>query len=166
MKQYRLILSIIAIGTLLASCGKLNSSLQDIRISEDNAFMASISDDVKAITDQAIETNKIGDLKKADIGSILTGEAIITRDSSNLPNVKITVDFGDGFTSNRGRVYTGKIIISTNGMSYRTEGYNSSVSFSKFTVDGNAIDDASTLSTTNVGPKTAEMTWEFNMNFT
>lgn len=164
MKQYRLLLSIIAIGTLLASCGKLNSSLQDIRISEDNAYLASISDDVKAITDQAIETNKIGDLKRADIGSVYGKNAKITRDSSALPNVTITVDFGAGDTSNRGRVYMGKVIIKTNGKNYKDIGYTSEVTFSNFSVDGNTVENSSVINTSNVGPMNAQMTWEYNMN--
>ncbi len=164
MKQYRLLLAIIAIGILLASCGKLNSSLQDIRISEDNAYLASISDDVKSITDQAIETNKIGDLKRADIGAVYGKNAIITRDSSALPNVTITVDFGSGDTSNRGRVYMGKVIIKTNGKSYKEVGYSSEVTFSNFSVDGNLVENTSVINTSNVGPKDAQMTWEYNMN--
>ncbi|MBP7477586.1 MAG: hypothetical protein KA797_03610 [Chitinophagales bacterium] len=161
-----LALGILSIGLLSIqmSCSKAVDLTSDTEIAEDNVLAEQIDDDVENIASQSDVNEKLEDLKTADAGSILSDSIKIEKD---LSKGSIKIDFGgdNGCKGKNGRLYKGKIFKSFNGKKYFDEGYSSTVTFEKFSNNGNSVEGTKTIVYKGLNAK-GQMYWTISTSLT
>jgi hypothetical protein len=161
MNTSKLLFTTILLSSLIIGCSKIRDTAKDIAMAQDNALTQQLGNDVQAIVDQSIETNIVGDLKTGEASDISGGDIKI-----DTPNGIITINFATEYQGTRsGHKFLGMVMIKHNGKKYNSEGFEATVSFKGFSINGNKIDDASTVVFRTLGGGTAEMRWDMDANY-
>lgn len=161
MKRVALLLT-TAIVFALVSCedsGITESEVVSLDLSTE-VTMESAEEDVTTITDAADELFQLsfGRTENGVRDEILEC-ANVERDTVNQV---ITIDFGDGCEGRRGRVRSGKIIVTYDG-NRRTVGSFRSVSFENFFVDSTQIEGTRTKTVTAVDAENLSITVDITL---
>ena len=138
-KQRVLFLAVLLMGAMsLSSCMKkdLFEDDADITSASDHASGDQASSDALSMADAAAGGN--ADFRLASSADVMTGCAVVTRDTVNRI---ITIDFGTGCTGNwDGRVRKGKIIITHTGGNYFDSLSVKTITFQDYYVNDNHIE--------------------------
>lgn len=161
MKRVAILLTaVIAIG--LVSCedsGVSESDVVTLDLSTE-VTMESAEEDITTITDAADELfqSSFGRTENGVRDEILEC-AVVDRDEENQV---ITIDFGDGCEGRRGRVRSGKIIVTYEG-NRRTVGSFRSVTFENFFVDSTQVEGTRTKTVTAVDADNLSITVDLTL---
>ncbi|MDW3194355.1 MAG: hypothetical protein R8G66_18410 [Cytophagales bacterium] len=122
--------------------------------------MESAEEDVTTITDAADELFELS-FGRTEMGARdeILDCATVERDTVNQI---ITIDFGDGCEGKRGRVRSGKIIVTYDG-NRRTEGSFRSVTFDNFFVDSTQVEGTRTKTVTAVDAENLSITVDITL---
>jgi hypothetical protein len=162
MKALKLLSATILFTSLIIGCAKLRDTAKDISMAQDNALTSQMGNDIQAIVDQSIETNIVGDLKTGEASDISGGDITI-----DTPNTKVTVKFATEYMGTRtGHKFMGTVIVDHNDKKYNELGFEATVTFVDFSINGNKIDNKSSLTIKNVGATKGEMTWDIVADYT
>lgn len=151
--------------SVMTSCKKDNSvsdnsTTEDVNANADR-FQESegVSSDVDVISDQAFEMHgvEMRNQSTSDAFGVLTC-ATVTNDTVHQI---ITVDFGTGCTGHNGHIRSGQIIIHYNGFNYFAPGFQRTVTFNNYKIDGRLIEGTRTI--TNNGYNAANhLNWSIS----
>ncbi len=161
MKRVAFLMTAV-IAFALISCedsGITESEIVELDFSSE-VTMESAEEDVTTITDAADEMFQLsfGRTENGVRDEILDC-AIVDRDTVNKV---ITIDFGDGCEGRRGRVRSGKIIVTYEG-NRRTVGSFRSVTFENFFVDSTQVEGTRTKTVTAVDAENLSITVDITL---
>ncbi|OSY88673.1 hypothetical protein WH52_03070 [Tenacibaculum holothuriorum] len=135
---------LLALATVLvlASCSNNEDGINLDTLSEisnEEAERIVLADDMSEEVGEVLEDDAL-DYDLAGKGTTVSSSVApcVDRSKETTANgVIVTLDFGDGCTTRRGRTMTGKVIIE---YTRTAEGYSKSVSFEDFSIDENKIE--------------------------
>lgn len=161
MKRVALLMTTAFVFTLV-SCeesGIAESEVVDLDFSSE-VTMESAEEDITTITDAAEESFQFsfGRMENGLRDEVLDC-ATVDRDTVNKV---ITIDYGDGCEGRRGRVRSGKIIITYDG-DRRTVGSFRSVTFENFFVDSTQVEGKRTKTVTDVDATNRSITVDLTL---
>ncbi len=154
------LIAFTALGLTLTSCKKE----KDESTSSASSYTASenANNDMDAIADQA-EAGLTGKSFKTDeLGAILADSAIVTKET-NGDTVKISVDFGNGYTCKDGKVRKGKLYLTRVGEPFK-QNTTRKITTSNYYVNGNAVEGTRTAALTQGLPSAP--TWHITGSVT
>lgn len=156
-------LSLLAFGLVMSACTKEEEATvtdedQQLQSAEDNAAADAVFEDVYDIVDEeAQQHSEVTDgLRSQQHGvEVRNNCAIVTMETNDDPNtvfpVNMTMDFGDGCTTPRGREISGRILINFTDR-LRKPGAQRTVTFQDLVVNGYRVSGTKTV--TNNGLNT------------
>ncbi len=141
---------------IFTACKKNDSTpATDTGFSSETATADRTFEDAQTVSDQAAATSSatLTNFRETNGGCVT-----VTRDTTSVPHT-ITITFTNGCTSLDGKMRTGSIVISYTGH-YYDSGAMHTINFDNYTVDGNAVDNSSYRSVTNMGNNVVYITEE------
>jgi hypothetical protein len=147
----------------IAGCKKTVSVDNDTDSSRDNAFVETSYDDAENIAQEAGSAGSVSTYRNVRPTNLLSTCAILTFQNKNKTDPDtITIDFGTGCFGFDGRLRTGQVIVYYTSP-YKVPGHSHTITFNKYTVDGNQLEGSETV--TNNGLNISGlMNWSLDVN--
>ncbi len=125
-------------GMALFSCSKSLDIAEDQMMAQDNALAEQSSEEVNTISDQVDMSTEMSSFKNGEASGILSGEVKVDKDKVNN---KTTIDFGDAYLAKNGKIFSGKMIKTTNGKKYYEDGFVGTITYENFNAMETAFQD-------------------------